>query len=396
MNQENNIISPATALDELVQRAPSEPIVHTAAHKLRVLHGMESMLGTMLRDLEQTQRRALFETYIYRDDRLGRALADALARTAARGVDTRVLYDPLGSQETDPAFFDEMRARGINVRAYRPKETLLAGANPFPRDHTRVIVIDDHGYTGGAAWGDEWLPIQLGGHGWHDVCMQVDGPAVQSFVHLFEQRWREATGEIGVPRDLEAIYPDLEFVADAPEGADLVYDRYVQAIENARGRVWLANAYFFPPTSMLKALYDAAVRGVDVQVILTGDSDLEIVGNAARAEYATWLERGLKIFEYKGTIFHAKYAVVDDDLCTIGTMNANPTSMRLANELNIFVRDPAFVRRVALVFQADRARSVPVTPETVAARPLIQQVVDRIANDTLNLVDVLVGPPSRT
>ncbi|WP_438041086.1 phospholipase D-like domain-containing protein [Sorangium sp. So ce128] len=262
----------------------------------------------------------------------------------------------------------------------------------LPRDHSRVIVIDDHAYTGGAAWGDEWLPERRGGRGWHDVCMRLEGPCVEDFAFLFERRWREADGGSEGVRDYATgrKYPDLELVADTPDDNARVYARYREAIRRSRERIWIENAYFFPPAGMLKDLVDAAARGVDVQIILPGETDLPIIKRAARAEHAAWLDRGFTIFEYQRDVLHSKFALVDGDWCTIGTFNANPSSLSAVNEVNLFVFDPAFVAQVADLFSRDRADSRPVTRGTLAARSLRGKAADWLAHGALSLLDKLV------
>ncbi|WP_159398100.1 phospholipase D-like domain-containing protein [Sorangium cellulosum] len=370
---------------------PVSPVA-TAQHALTLLPGMESVLGSIFRDVERAERRVDIETYIYRDDMLGRSFGEMMERAAARGVRTRLLYDPLGSQETDAPFFDDLRRRGVEVRAYRPMAVALGEGGLLPRDHSRVIVIDEVAYTGGAAWGDEWLPQRRGGEGWHDVCLRVDGPCVADFAFLFEQRWREADGEPGRLLDYATgrKYPDLELIADTPDDNARVYARHREAIRRSKERVWIENAYFFPPAGMLKDLVDAARRGVDVQIILPGETDLPIIKRAARAEYATWIDRGFKLHEYDRAVLHSKFALVDRDWCTIGTFNANPSSLSAVNEVNLFVFDPAFVARVADMFARDRAASRPITRGALAARPLLDKGVDWLAHGALSLLDKLV------
>ncbi|WP_437967676.1 phosphatidylserine/phosphatidylglycerophosphate/cardiolipin synthase family protein [Sorangium sp. So ce260] len=379
---------------EAARAGASKPIgpILTAQHALTLLPGMEAVLGSIFRDVERAERRVDIETYIYRDDLLGSSFADVMGRAAARGVRARLLYDPLGSHETDAPFFDELRRRDIEVRAYRPMAPGLGHGGLLPRDHSRVIVIDDHAYTGGAAWGDEWLPARRGGKGWHDVCMRLEGPCVDDFAFLFEQRWREADGGSEGLRDYATgrKYPDLELVADTPDDNARVYARYREAIRGARERIWIENAYFFPPAGMLKDLVDAAARGVDVQVILPGETDLPIIQRAARAEHAAWLDRGFKLFEYQRDVMHSKFALVDDDWCTIGTFNANPSSLSAVNEVNLFVFEPAFVAQVADLFSRDRADSRPVTRGTLAERSLPGKAVDWLAHGALSLLDKLV------
>jgi cardiolipin synthase len=371
-----------------------EPVVRTELHGLLLLPSMEDMLDTFLGDIDKAERRVMVETYIFADDKMGQMVADALATAAKRGVSVRLLFDPLGSQKTNLEFFEELRSRGVEVRAYRTPSPLWVGKQDFPRDHSRVMVVDDHAFTGGAAWADPWLPKERGGHGWHDVCLQVRGPCVDDFVALFDRRWKEAKGE-----PIEVIdfgtgdrYPDLELVADTPAKLNLVYDRHRAAIQRAKQRVWIENAYFFPPPDLLHDLYEAAERGVDVQLILPGETDLPIVTRAARSEYRDWIEHGLILHEYQQCVLHSKFALVDDDWCTVGTFNCNPTSVNFANEVNVFVFDPRFVSRVAKLFAADRELSLRIDEGFLSARGLVDQTIDQLAADALNVVDRLAGP----
>ncbi len=371
---------------------PSDP-VRTANHVVRLLPDMHLLLDSVYADVDRAQSRVMVQCFIYRDDILGKQFAEVLARAAARGVPTRLLYDPLGSHETAESFFDAMREGGIEVRAYRHLPVVLGTADPWPREHGRIIVADGAAYTGGAAWAKPWLPADRGGDGWHDVCSRTQGPCVEDFVHLFERRWDEAGGgERLRDFDTKERYPDLRLVSDTPKRDSLVYNLHEDAFEQARRRIWVANAYFYPPPSMLEALTRAAARGVDVRVVLPGESDLPTIRRAAAADYGDWLARGLKIFEYQKVVMHSKYAIIDDDWCSVGTFNANSTSVGLTNEVNLFVYDPAFVANCAAQFERDLARSEPVTPEKIAAKGFVATHVDEFGRDVMRVADAIWGP----
>lgn len=369
--------------------------IRTARHALTLLPDMRLLLDTVFADVARAQKRVLIECYIFNDDKLGRGFADRLADAAARGVQVQLIYDPLGSQKTPVEFFEAMRAHGIDVRAYRPLSFMSSPGRLAPRDHSRVIVADDAAYTGGAAWGDQWLPKDQGGLGWHDVCCRIKGPCVEDFVTLFGKRWREASGETDTPEDYDTgeRHAELALVADTPKRDSLVYLRHSEAFARARRRIWIASAYFYPAPPMLRLLYDAAARGVDVRVAITGPTDLPLLKRAAIAEYQTWLDRGLSLYEYTRTVMHSKYAVVDDDWCSVGTFNSNPTSIGLANEVNLFVFDPRFVERVAQQFTEDLSHARRVTQAQAQSRPFLARAVDELFRDTMDIADLLWGPP---
>ena len=363
----------------------------TAAHCLQLLPGSRRILEVIMRDIARARRRVWIETYILRDDRLGRRLAESLAAARSRGVDVRVLYDALGSKETGAAFFADLREAGIEARPYRPLSIALLSGAPLLRDHARVLVIDEHGYTGGAAWGDEWLPVSEGGEGWHDVCVRATGPCVEDLARSFTRRSNEADdlaiSHDASERDVTRRYPDLDVVSDATGRPYRIQEAYLEAIGRARSRIWIENAYFFPTRRMRRALYEAAGRGVDVKVIVPKHTDLPSVRWAARGEYERWIARGIGIHEYVPTVAHSKFALVDADWATVGTFNANVASLRWANEVSLFVHDPAFVSQVAALFERDLTQSERVHPGSTQKDGLFGRARNWLASRVFRLLE---------
>ncbi len=357
-----------------------------------LLPSMETFLDAVYDDVRRARERVMVECYIVRGDKLGRELGDLLAGAAARGVRTRLLYDPFGSLKTAPEFFAGLRARGVEAEPYRRKVPRFGSLSLATRDHARSIVVDGAGYTGGQAWGDEWLPLARGGHGWYDVSVRLTGPIVDDVARHFEQRWAERMGV--PPRDFDSgdRHPDVRLVSDSPSRESLVFNVHVDRFRAARRRIWLANAYFYPPLRMLDALAEAAARGVDVRIIVPGASDLALIARSTRAEYLDWLAAGLKLFEYQPALMHCKYALVDDDWCTVGSFNANATSVLWAVEMNLFFRSPAFVAEVAAHFARDEHASAPVEAEAVRRRPFVEREVDHLYRFAMGATNVLLGP----
>ncbi len=358
-----------------------------------VLCDMPEMLDVLYRDVEAAERRIDIECYIFLSDEFGSGFAERLCAAVERGVKARVLYDPLGSHTGRADFYAQMCDKGVEFRPYRPFWPSIEHLKLAPRDHGRIFLVDDVAYTGGAAWAKPWAPKKMGGDGWHDINVRVRGPVVAEFDALYEQRWDEATGKSPKDFDTGDRYPDLRLVGDTPRTDDsLVYQTYVDRIERARRRIWIANAYFVPPPPMVRALFAAAARGVDVQVLVPGVSDLGIMRRAARAEYRRWLGAGLRLFEYQSIMMHSKMALVDDDWCTVGTFNANSSSLGAANEINLFIYEPAFVERCAAQYRKDLGHAVEITTAMAEDRGFVEQAVDQLANDVLAFVDWTVGP----
>jgi len=361
-------------------------------HHLTLLSAGEFLAGVFA-DIEAARREILVECYIVVDDQVGCALGDALARAAARGVTARLLYDPLGSKQASTRFFRDLRARGVEVRAWRRILSIPGIRHLAPRDHSRTIVIDDAAYTGGAAFAREWLPKEKGGEGWRDACVRMEGPGVSDLRDLFLRRWNESQdSRAAQDLDTDGRYPDVRIIADTPDRHSPLFHAHRDTFAHARQRIWLANSYFAPPRRMLDALADAAARRVDVRVILPAVSDLPLLKLAALARVWQWLRAGIRVFEYRPAMMHAKYTVVDEDLCSIGTFNYNSASVGLANEVNLLVSEHNFVSRAAAWFEEDLARCGEVTARSMSRRSGWARVLDRLANAGLGCVDFVWGP----
>ena len=178
-------------------------------------------------------------------------------------------------------------------------------------------------------------------------------------------------------------------MSDAPVKESVILGRYLEAIAAARRRVWLANAYFFPPPLLRDALLAAGGRGVDVKIVVPGISDVPIVQYAAEAHYGRWMAAGLELWEYQGVVMHSKYALVDDGWCLIGTFNANVASVAFAIEVAVVSHRPSDAAAVAAQLQRDLAASRRVDAGPLKAIPLRRRILGRLAAFLMNLANVL-------
>jgi cardiolipin synthase A/B len=364
----------------------------SAPSRMEVIGDMGAFADRVLAEIGRARRRVDIECFIVRADRLGGALARALTAAAARGVRCRLLYDPLGCRTTRRSYFTALAERGVEVRRFGWVGALLLGRllnRPAARNHARVIVVDDSAYTGGHAWGDEWWPTARGGRGWHDVCCGVEGAIVEDFATLFEQHWSQSNAAHSIGDYLGESRDGLRLVSDAPVKESVILGRYLDAIAAARRRVWLANAYFFPPPSLRGALVKARARGVDVKIVVPGISDVPIVQYAAEAHYRRWMAAGLEIWEYQRVMMHAKYALVDDHWCLIGTFNANVASVAFAIEVALVSHRPSDSAAVAERLERDLALSSPVDAARLRAIPLRRKLLGRLAALLMRLANVL-------
>jgi cardiolipin synthase len=182
----------------------------------------------------------------------------------------------------------------------------------------------------------------------------------------------------------------MRLISDAPVKDSIVLGRYLDAIDAARRRVWIANAYFFPPPVLLDALTNARRRGADVKILVPGISDVAIVQSAAQAHYRRWMEAGLELWEYQGVVMHSKYALVDDEWCLVGTFNANVASVLFAIEVALVSRNRQHASAVESQMLQDFARSVLVDERRVRAVGFLRGIMDRLASTLMTLANRLI------
>jgi cardiolipin synthase len=366
-----------------------------AQQRLRIFAETAAFWSEVEAGIEGATRVVWLSTFIYEDDRLGRDFGERLVRAAARGVDVRLLYDSRGSSDAEPAFFEQLAARGVRVKCYRPWRPARFWRY-FPRDHGRLLVIDGSAYTGGINWRDDWLPAERGGGGWHDVAVGVVGACVDDFRSAYELRWKEADS-LGHTADhvTEPADAPVALLADSPHSFPVIFERMCARIAGARQRIWIENSYCVPPRQLLEALRAAAARGVSVKLLQPAHTDLPIVQTITRGEYRAWLKRGLLVYEYQPNVLHAKLALIDDDWGTVGSFNAISPGLWWANETNLVVRSADFVRALSSVFEHDLQQALQVDDAWLRRQPLLCRAWRAFAASVyrvLERLDVLLGP----
>jgi len=377
-------------IDE-VRRAASTPL--TAGNGVGVLVDGPQTYGSIEQALEGAKHHIHVETFIYGDDAIGRKFADLLARKHNEGVAVRVLYDSVGSMETPKAFFESMRAKGLDVREFRPMnpvETPLIWKIQN-RDHRKIIVVDGKvGFTGGinidgtysSASSSKPGPEAGLKDGWRDTHVRIEGPAVSQLQKLFTATWN-TTGE------RTAFEPEKKYFPLPPEsGKDLVtivanksesddrslYATYLAAFRKSHSRLWITHAYFVPNDELVTALNDAAGRGVDVRLIVPGFTDSRITLQATRATYTSLLEHGVRIYQLDDAFLHAKSVVIDGVLSIVGSANLDMRSFLHNDEVNAVIVSRDVGQRMEEVFRRDQQAAEPIDLSKWKDRSLWQRL----------------------
>lgn len=321
---------------------------------LRLLDGGNAAFPRMLAELAAARSTVWLEIYTFRADRTGEQFIHALTGAAARGVKVTVIIDGWGSVGGARDLVTRLAAHGVQARIYHRLRDVLGGR--FRRNHRKVLVVDDRiAFLGGINIGDEYA----GPEAWADLAVEITGPLA---------RWLglKLRGDPAGPQSAQS-----HVSLSGENGGRRLRSRYLKAISRAQKSLWVANAYFLPDAQLLKALMRAARRGVDVQLLLPGKSDVPLARAGSVRLYRQLLDAGVHIHEWRRTVLHAKCAVVDSDFALLGSFNLDPLSL-VNLETLIELREPEVCAEVEAWFRSHLAESVTIG---LGERPWLERVL---------------------
>lgn len=386
------------------QAVSGVPLV--AGNRVRLLADGPTTYQAMLQSIGQARRYVHMETYIFDDDAEGARFADALIAARNRGADVALMVDAVGTIKTPDALFQRLRDAGVQVAVFNPVNpaSARAGWSPNQRNHRKVLVVDGKvGYLGGINVSSVYESSPGSGSGsgpgsrsasgsahaeekkdgkadgetagdakaapWRDTHLRIEGPAVAQLEQVIQAGWASQADE-PLAGGGEHVAPTVgttrvRILANQPDRSDgyTVYLTLMSAFESAQKSIHITMAYFVPDPAFIDVLSGAARRGVDVVLVLPGFSDSSLVFNAGRSHYTDLLRAGVKLYERRDALLHAKTAVVDGVWSTVGSSNMDWRSFALNYEINAVVLGPEFAGEMEALFQRDVADSVQITPE---------------------------------
>jgi cardiolipin synthase A/B len=282
------------------------------------------------------------EYYIWENDQIGRRIRDELVARAKAGVEVRVIVDSTGSYGVRRKFFKPLIEAGGEVAFFNPVSLLnIRRRRADFRSHRKLVVCDGRiGFTGGMNVADGHTTEFTGGKAWRDTHVRIVGSAVRALQRVFAEDWLFATerempgGKAYFPTPEKVGEEVVQIVSSGPDQNIFAIHKVVFAAFNQSiKRIWLTTPYFVPDDAMLSALVSAAMRGIDVRVILPAHGDSRLVDFAARSYFPELLAAGVRVFEYTPAFIHAKTFVIDDDVAIVGTANVDNRSFRLDFEI---------------------------------------------------------------
>ncbi len=344
--------------DQAFSRTAGAPLV--GGNQVRLLKDAAENFPAWLDAIRAAETSIFFESYIVGDDATGREFRDALAAKARAGVRVRVLHDWLGSPgKLVPGFWRPLVAAGAAVRTFNPPR-FDSPLGWLSRNHRKSICVDGRvAYVSGLCVAAAWLGDPAAGkEPWRDTGIEIRGPGVADVERAFAQVWAATGAQLGNDEltDPASIPPAgdvlLRVVASAPATAGLMrLDQLIAAI--ARLRLWLTDAYFVPVPAYVQALSAASRDGVDVRLLVPGASDIPVVSPLSRSAYRPLLESGVRVFEWNGTMLHAKTAVADGRWARVGSTNLNLASFIGNYELDVAVEDADFAAAMERQYRDD-------------------------------------------
>ena len=339
----------------------------------------------LIESIRAAKKTVHFETFLWKEGKLGQRMADAFCERARAGLKVRVMLDATGSKNAGKEAVKQMRDAGVRVEFFHKRSIYTIGTFN-DRDHRKMVILDGReAFVGGHCVVDEWLGDAEDGEHYSDLSVRLHGPIVHSIQAAFSENWAGETGELFVGDD---VFPKLEPAGDItmhaayakPESsAPAVKILHQTIICVARKRLWIQNPYFIPDKVSIKAFGEAVKRGVDVRVMMpaTSGSDNPMVQYAGHRNFEQLLELGVRLFEYPHTLLHQKAMTVDGMWCAIGSTNFDHRSFDTNDEMTLGICDEKLAAEIDKVFERYVRRCTEIKLDEWRKRPLFDRVKER-------------------
>lgn len=376
----------------LEEAATGVPLI--AGNKATLLFDGPQTMAAMRAAIAAARDSINLETYIFDEDELGLQFAELLMEKQRQGVTVNIMYDSVGTLAVPAAFFARMREAGIHLLAFNPVGSAAWKLNQ--RDHRKLLIVDGRiaftgginisaSYTRGSLFRSRSPAREPAQPGWRDTHIRIEGPAVAACQWLFVRQW---VSQDAAELPLADYFPPPQVAGDKllrvlgsdPGDKFEIYRAYSLALQAARTSIHLTSAYFVPDRQTMDALTAAARRGVDVRLVLPGVSDHGVVFRAGHAFYDELLASGVKIFQLRRAVLHAKTAVIDGNWSTVGSANIDRRSFLHNSELNVIVLGSDFGKEMELAFAEDLRGSTELSLDEWRRRPVLDRLKEWAAS----------------
>jgi cardiolipin synthase len=389
-----NSYADTQAIAAVEELATKQPLI--AGNSVTLLYDGPQTITAMALAINAATSHINLETYIFDADSVGTPLSELLIARQKAGVQVHVIVDAVGTLRTPKEFFDHMREAGVQVMVFNPINPLLT-LGPWEinqRDHRKLLIVDGvEAFAGGVNITSSYSNGSLfrarnkdpAVVGWRDTHVQIQGPAVAAMQWSFLEHWASQTAAPLTDRDFFPAVKNsgrslVRVLASAPGGGQEIYRAYLLAIQGARHSVHITSAYFLPDRSLVTALLDAASRGVDVRILLPSVNESPLVFYAGQSLYQELLKGGIRLYQLRHAVLHAKTAVIDGMWSTVGSANLDMRSFLHNHELNVVVYDEAVGQAMEAAFTEDQQGATEIALQQWQQRPLMDRLKQWLAS----------------
>ena len=350
-------------------------------NRVDMLSSGEQKFNQLLKDIEAAENFIHIQYYIFRNDKLGQQIVQALAEKAAQGVEVRLLIDGMGNfLMRKKRLFEPLASAGGQIGIFLSPHFFRINF----QNHRKLCVIDGHiGYIGGFNVGDEYMGRVKRFGFWQDMHMRILGDAVKELEICFIMDWNFVQ-----PKDkLVAGYKYFPYIPPVgnraliqivSSGPDTrwpnIYNAFSKMISEANSSIYIQTPYFAPDENIFESLKIAALSGIDVKIMIPANPDHAFVKWCSLSYLGELLKAGVRCYEYTNGFIHTKMLMIDNLVASVGTTNMDVRSFKLNFEINAFVYDYAICQKILHQFQADLLHCREITPEIYAKRPLSQKI----------------------
>jgi cardiolipin synthase len=357
----------------------------TRGNQVDLLIDGEATFDAIFAAIDSARDYLLVQFFIIHDDALGMKFQERLIRRAQSGVKIYLLYDEVGCHKLPRKWLSDLRASGARVEGF--KTTRGGWGNRFQlnfRNHRKLVLADGReALAGGLNVGDEYMGHSKRFGPWRDTHLRVRGPAVQAAQLAFVEDWHWATDEVPslcwTPAPADADEHAMVLATGPADAAEICSLEFIRAVNSARTRLWISSPYFVPDSTVLTALQLAALRGVEVRLLLPERIDHLLPMLSSFSYYESLALAGIELWRYQPGFLHQKALLVDDELGAVGSINVDYRSFHLNFELVVMVTDRAFCSRMDAMLREDFARSRRVDFSEYQRRPWYFKTAVRFA-----------------
>ncbi|GAB6086536.1 cardiolipin synthase [Alkaliphilus crotonatoxidans] len=370
---------PEQGLINLIEANTGIPV--TDHNQVTLFNGGKSIIDEMIEAIDKAEHHVHIEFFIVRDDQIGNKFKDILIEKAREGVEVRFLYDGLGSGHLGKNYVRSLRDAGVHVYSYDGIIASLLKGKLNHRNHRKILIVDGKvGFVGGFNIGDEYLGRDQAVGNWKDLHIKIEGEAIKGLQQIFLGDWHYVTKEKLLDT---AYFPPVETkdevaVQMVTSGFDTHWNEisqvYFSMIATAQEKIYIATPYLILNDSMLKALQTAALRGVDVRIIIPHKPDLFLVGWVNESFFQKLLKAKVKIYLYDEGFLHAKVLLKDNRIASVGSANLNTRSLFLDYEVNGVIYDRQTCDAINREFEDYLKNSTEVTYDEFKQITVVQRI----------------------